>query len=51
MACTRSAAGQGLNRHWRNARTPTLHDPAAWKVQHLGRWAVDGTPPPNHGQA
>jgi SfnB family sulfur acquisition oxidoreductase len=39
-----------LARHWRNARTHTLHDPAAWKVQHLGRWAVDGTPPPRHGQ-
>ncbi|MEV4510403.1 SfnB family sulfur acquisition oxidoreductase [Dactylosporangium sp. NPDC049525] len=52
VAGTRSAAaGLGLDRHWRNARTHTLHDPAAWKVQHLGRWAVDGTPPPNHGQA
>ncbi|WP_457208556.1 acyl-CoA dehydrogenase family protein, partial [Nocardioides sp. P5_C9_2] len=39
-----------LNRHWRNARTHTLHDPAAWKVQHLGRYAIDGTLPPNHGQ-
>jgi SfnB family sulfur acquisition oxidoreductase len=51
VAGTRSAAaGSGLDRHWRNARTHTLHDPAAWKVQHLGRWAVDGAPPPNHGQ-
>jgi SfnB family sulfur acquisition oxidoreductase len=51
VAGTRSAAaGLRLDRHWRNARTHTLHDPAAWKVQHLGRWAVDGTPPPNHGQ-
>jgi SfnB family sulfur acquisition oxidoreductase len=51
VAGTRSVAGGlGLDRHWRNARTHTLHDPAAWKVQHLGRWAVDGTPPPNHGQ-
>lgn len=48
---TRAAlASLNLDRHWRNARTHTLHDPAAWKVQHLGRWAVDGTPPPNHGQ-
>lgn len=39
-----------LDRHWRNARTHTLHDPAAWKVHHLGRWAVDGTQPPRHGQ-
>lgn len=51
VAGTRSALDSlNLNRHWRNARTHTLHDPAAWKVQHLGRWAVDGTLPPSHGQ-
>ncbi|MCX6400850.1 MAG: SfnB family sulfur acquisition oxidoreductase [Propionibacteriales bacterium] len=48
---TRSAlASDNLDRHWRNARTHTLHDPAAWKVQHLGRYAIDGTRPPLHGQ-
>ncbi|MGZ6754045.1 MAG: SfnB family sulfur acquisition oxidoreductase [Nocardioides sp.] len=51
VAGTRSAlASLNLDRHWRNARTHTLHDPEAWKVQHLGRHALDGTPPPNHGQ-
>lgn len=51
VAGTRSAlAALDLDRHWRNARTHTLHDPAAWKVQHLGRWAVDGALPPRHGQ-
>lgn len=51
VAGTRSAlAGSHLDRHWRNARIHTLHDPAAWKVQHLGRWALEGTPPPRHGQ-
>jgi SfnB family sulfur acquisition oxidoreductase len=51
VAGTRSAAAKlNLDRHWRNARTHTLHDPAAWKVQHLGHWAIDGTLPPNHGQ-
>jgi len=51
VAGTRSAlASLNLDRHWRNARTHTLHDPAAWKVQHLGRYAVDGTFPPGHGQ-
>lgn len=48
---TRSALDSlNLHRHWRNARTHTLHDPAAWKVQHLGRYVVDGTLPPSHGQ-
>ncbi|KAA1418553.1 SfnB family sulfur acquisition oxidoreductase [Nocardioides humilatus] len=48
---TRSAlASLVLDRHWRNARTHTLHDPAAWKIQHLGHYAIDGTLPPRHGQ-
>ncbi|GAB3001682.1 SfnB family sulfur acquisition oxidoreductase [Saccharothrix stipae] len=47
---TRSALdGLNLHRHWRNARTHTLHDPVRWKVQHIGRYALDGTPPPRHG--
>jgi len=51
VAGTRSAlAALNLDRHWRNARTHTLHDPAAWKIQHLGRFALEGTLPPNHGQ-
>lgn len=51
VAGTRSALARlNLDRHWRNARTHTLHDPASWKVQHLGRYSLDGTLPPNHGQ-
>jgi SfnB family sulfur acquisition oxidoreductase len=51
VAGTRSVLESlNLNRHWRNARTHTLHDPAAWKVQHLGRHALEGVLPPNHGQ-
>ncbi|GAB4054495.1 SfnB family sulfur acquisition oxidoreductase [Catellatospora paridis] len=38
-----------LHRHWRNARTHTLHDPVRWKIQHLGRAALTGTAPPRHG--
>lgn len=36
----------GLDRHWRNARTHTLHDPNRWKYIHIGRWALDGVAPP-----
>lgn len=38
-----------LHRHWRDARTHTLHDPPRWKVQHIGRYVLNGTPPPRHG--
>jgi SfnB family sulfur acquisition oxidoreductase len=47
---TRSALDSlNLHRHWRDARTHTLHDPARWKVQHIGRYVLNGTKPPRHG--
>ncbi|MDO9354759.1 MAG: SfnB family sulfur acquisition oxidoreductase [Solirubrobacteraceae bacterium] len=39
-----------LNRHWRNARTHSVHDPVSWKYHHIGAYAISGTLPPNHGQ-
>jgi SfnB family sulfur acquisition oxidoreductase len=51
LAGTRSSLrSDNLNRHWRNARTHSLHDPVRWKVQHIGRFALNGTYPPRHGQ-
>lgn len=48
---TRSASASGnLSRFWRDARTHTLHDPTRWKLQHIGRYTLSGTPPPRHGQ-
>ncbi|MEU7472978.1 SfnB family sulfur acquisition oxidoreductase [Streptomyces sp. NPDC044984] len=50
VAGTRAALDSlGLHRHWRDARTHTLHDPARWKVQHIGRYVLNGTRPPRHG--
>ncbi|MER6156388.1 SfnB family sulfur acquisition oxidoreductase [Streptomyces sp. NPDC001868] len=47
---TRSALNSlNLHRHWRDARTHTLHDPARWKIQHIGRHVLNGTRPPRHG--
>ncbi|MGW3814480.1 SfnB family sulfur acquisition oxidoreductase [Streptomyces sp. NPDC005046] len=47
---TRSALNSlNLHRHWRDARTHTLHDPARWKIQHIGRYVLSGTNPPRHG--
>ncbi|MFI0773188.1 SfnB family sulfur acquisition oxidoreductase [Streptomyces sp. NPDC021212] len=47
---TRSALrGRNLDRHWRNARTHTLHDPRRWKIQHLGNHALNGVNPPANG--
>ncbi|NUO44098.1 MAG: SfnB family sulfur acquisition oxidoreductase [Streptomyces sp.] len=47
---TRSALNSlNLHRHWRDARTHTLHDPTRWKIQHIGRYVLNGTRPPRHG--
>lgn len=50
VAGTRSALNSlNLHRHWRDARTHTLHDPGRWKIQHIGRYVLNGTRPPRHG--
>jgi SfnB family sulfur acquisition oxidoreductase len=38
----------GLDRHWRNARTHTLHDPVRWKYHALGDHYLNGKLPPHH---
>jgi SfnB family sulfur acquisition oxidoreductase len=39
-----------LDRHWRNARTHSVHDPADWKYHHIAAYDLQDVPPPNHGQ-
>jgi alkylation response protein AidB-like acyl-CoA dehydrogenase len=36
----------GYDRHWRNARTLTLHDPVAYKVKLVGDYVLNGISPP-----
>ncbi|HSH73509.1 MAG TPA: SfnB family sulfur acquisition oxidoreductase [Methylophilaceae bacterium] len=49
LAGTRSTLGQyNLDRHWRNARTHTLHDPVRWKYYAVGNYALNGENPPRH---
>ncbi|CAH0290221.1 Dibenzothiophene desulfurization enzyme C [Pseudomonas sp. Bi70] len=38
----------GLDRHWRNARTHTLHDPVRWKYHAIGAWHLNGNRPNRH---
>jgi alkylation response protein AidB-like acyl-CoA dehydrogenase len=38
-----------LDRHWRNVRTHSLHDPARWKYVHLGHHTLSGVNPPRIG--
>jgi len=37
-----------LDRHWRNARTHTLHDPVRWKLNVVGNYYLNGIKPPRH---
>ena len=43
-----SAASRALNldRHWRNARTHTSHDPVSYKYKAIGDFVLNGKPPP-----
>ncbi|MCU5772473.1 SfnB family sulfur acquisition oxidoreductase [Erwiniaceae bacterium BAC15a-03b] len=38
----------GLDRHWRNARTHTLHDPVRWKYHAIGNYYLNGIFPARH---
>ncbi|MDF0730113.1 acyl-CoA dehydrogenase family protein [Pseudomonas entomophila] len=49
MGAGGTARPLGLDRHWRNTRTHSLHDPARWKIHHLGNYLLNGALPPNNG--
>jgi alkylation response protein AidB-like acyl-CoA dehydrogenase len=43
---TRAAARtNGFDRHWRNARILSLHDPVSWKYAEIGRHVLTGWEP------
>ena len=49
LAGTRATlAEHNLDRHWRNARTHTLHDPVRWKYAILGNYYLNDVKPPLH---
>lgn len=42
-------AEHGLDRHWRNARVHTLHDPVRWKYHAIGNYYLNDEHPPLRG--
>lgn len=49
LAGTRAALAElNLDRHWRNARTHTLHDPVRWKYFAVGNYYLNDVRPPAH---
>lgn len=50
LAGTQAALSRhNLDRHWRNARTHTLHDPVRWKSHAIANYWLNGVHPPRHG--
>ena len=45
---TRLEQEYNFDRHWRNARTHTLHDPVRWKYFHVGNHLPRAPAPPRH---
>ncbi|KPU97358.1 SfnB family sulfur acquisition oxidoreductase [Variovorax paradoxus] len=49
LAGTQSTlAEHNLDRHWRNARTHTVHDPVRWKPHAVGNHWLNGASPQRH---
>ncbi|WP_369988628.1 SfnB family sulfur acquisition oxidoreductase [Pseudomonas xanthosomatis] len=42
-------AEHNLDRHWRNARVHTLHDPVRWKYHAIGNYYLNDEKPPRRG--
>lgn len=38
--------GKALDRHWRNARTVSSHNPVIYKARIIGDWVINGSEPP-----
>ena len=49
LSGTRSVLSElNLDRHWRDARVHTLHDPVRWKLFAIGDYVVNGRKPARH---
>ena len=49
LASSRATLAEfNLDRHWRNARVHTLHDPVRWKYHAIGAFRLNGTLPARH---
>ena len=46
LGASATSRGKALDRHWRNARTVSSHNPRILKARVLGDHLVNGTPPP-----
>jgi alkylation response protein AidB-like acyl-CoA dehydrogenase len=46
LSASAAASDRALDRHWRNARTVSSHNPVIYKERIVGDWSINGTEPP-----
>lgn len=46
LGASAASTSKALDRHWRNARTVSSHNPIVYKARVVGDWRVNGTEPP-----
>ena len=46
LSASATGVGKALDRHWRNARTVSSHNPLIYKARIIGDWEINGTEPP-----
>ncbi|MDQ0034848.1 alkylation response protein AidB-like acyl-CoA dehydrogenase [Variovorax boronicumulans] len=46
LGASAASTSKSLDRHWRNARTVSSHNPTVYKARIVGDWSVNGTEPP-----
>ena len=46
LGASAASSAKALDRHWRNARTVSSHNPIVYKSRIVGDWSVNGTEPP-----
>ena len=46
LGASDTRVGKSLDRHWRNARTVSSHNPVIYKARIVGDWVINGTEPP-----
>lgn len=46
LGASATSVAKQLDRHWRNARTASSHNPVIYKERIIGDWHVNGTEPP-----
>ncbi|GJH35875.1 acyl-CoA dehydrogenase family protein [Paraburkholderia hospita] len=46
LGASATSTTQALDRHWRNARTVSSHNPLVYKARIVGDWVINGKEPP-----